>query len=365
MQITQEDILTAQTLLSGTGISLIDAARIIRNILDARPKSSKIVSIEFCHKVVETGKRNLRTKEMSFEEGLELYIKSKAHLRKDSLRDIKYLSNRLKKSCPDLAKRNFSELSPADCETWLTETFTTSSHFKQSANERCISNDPKDETVYEVNASQFNKGRTILHALFEFAFRHEWCNRNPVKLVERKKVIEKEITPLSIDETKRIIKTAQCNKHKACMPAIGILLFAGIRPREVRRLKWGDIDLAENSITVRSQCSKTGGVRSVEICPTLKSILQSAKITDLNTHICPPNWTQRWKEIRNASGFKNNWTQDCLRHTYASFHAKYYRDLPRLQLNMGHRDLSLLQSRYINMHGISSSDARTFFYKPN
>ena len=55
------------------------------------------------------------------------------------------------------------------------------------------------------------------------------------------------------------------------------------------------------------------------------------------------------------------WVQDVLRHTYASFHAKNYADLPRLQLNMGHRDQSLLRSRYINMHGISRAEAKSFF----
>ena len=66
-----------------------------------------------------------------------------------------------------------------------------------------------------------------------------------------------------------------------------------------------------------------------------------------------------------SSGFRGRWVQDVLRHTYASFHAKNYADLPRLQLNMGHRDLSLLHSRYINMHGISRADAKRFFEPKN
>ena len=63
----------------------------------------------------------------------------------------------------------------------------------------------------------------------------------------------------------------------------------------------------------------------------------------------------------NVEPFERRWVQDVLRHTYASFHAKNYADLPRLQLNMGHRDLSLLRSRYINMRGISRVEAKSFF----
>ncbi len=62
-----------------------------------------------------------------------------------------------------------------------------------------------------------------------------------------------------------------------------------------------------------------------------------------------------------ASGFKGLWVQDVLRHTYASYFAKRYSDFPRLQLNMGHRDISLLRSRYVNMQNISKSDAADFF----
>ena len=107
----------------------------------------------------------------------------------------------------------------------------------------------------------------MLYGLFEFALKHEWCELNPLKLVERRKVIEKEIAPLTHTQTEYLLKSAKSGNNSGCLPAIGLLLFAGIRPREVRRLKWKDIDLEENSITVRSQCSKTGGVRQVEILP--------------------------------------------------------------------------------------------------
>ena len=138
-------------------------------------------------------------------------------------------------------------------------------------------------------------------------------------------------------------------------------MFAGVRPREVHRLTWKDIDLEENSITIHSLCSKTGGVRQVEICSSLKRLLAPFANGKKNEKVCPKNWQKRWRDIRNDSGFKNVWVQDILRHTYASYHAKRFKDLPRLQLNMGHYDLSLLRSRYVNMRGISHTDARDFF----
>ena len=347
--------------LGGAKVSALDSARFVRNILDAKPSDSRLTDAQFVLKVIEVGLRHIRTKEMSFTKGFNLYYETKKEiLRPDSLRDIRYLANRLMRSNPQLANLNFSELSRSNCEDWLNDTFSTPSQFKRSANEISPqAKDPKGETAHKVSASQFNKGRSFLHAIFEFAIRREWCDKNPIKQIERKKVVEKEIIPLKLSETKRLIKTARNESPKYAMVA-ALLVYAGIRPREVRRLSWHDIDTEENTITVRSQCSKTGGVRHVEISPVLNSLLIVNK-TENHSPVCPADWQRRWRKIRDKSGFKGLWVQDVLRHTYASYFAKRYSDLPRLQLNMGYRDLSLLRSRYVNMQNISKTDAKEFF----
>lgn len=328
------EIISATTLLERKGISLLDATRLICNALDAFPKSSALTPVQFCSKIIEAGKRQVHIVEMSVSEGFAVYLESKQHLRKDSFNDIRYLGKRLLRTKPELGKRNFSELSVAECEEWINSAFST--------------------------PSQHNKARTMLHGLFEFALRREWCDKNPIKRIERKKVVEKEIQPLKLAETKRLIKTAQ-NESPVYAVVAALLVYAGIRPREVRRLTWRDIDTEEKTITVRSQCSKTGGVRQVEIPPVLNRLLITHSHELKEEKICPTDWQRRWRKIRDNSGFRGRWVQDVLRHTYASFHAKNYADLPRLQLNMGHRDLSLLRSRYVNMHGISRIEAKSFF----
>ena len=329
------EIISAQTLLDGRGITILDAARLACNMLDSLPKSSALTPLQFCSKIIETGRRHLRTAEMSVENGFALYLETKRHLRPESFSDIRYLGNRLLKANPELAARNFSELSVSECEEWINEAFST--------------------------PPQFNKARAMLHGLFEFALRREWCDKNPIKRIARRKVVEKEIQPLKLSETRRLIKTAQ-KESPSCGVAAALLVYTGIRPREVVRLTWRDIDTEENTITIRSQCSKTGGVRQVEIPPVLNKLLNANK-AESNSPICPPNWQRRWRKIRDNSGFRGRWVCDVLRHTYASFHAKRYSDLPRLQLNMGHRDQSLLRSRYINMRGISKQSAYEFWTK--
>ena len=327
------EYISAKRILTGTDVSVLDAVRIAKNILDAKPKNFALTDLQFCAKVIEVGLRHIRTKEISLADGFALYLKSKQHLRPDSIRDIRCIGNRLLRTKPEFGKRNFSELSVSECEEWLNAAFHTD--------------------------SQFNKARTMLHGLFEFAIRREWCDKNPIKRIERRKVVEKEIQPLKLAETKRLIKTAQ-NESPVYAIVAALLVYTGIRPREVRRLTWRDIDTEEKTITVRSQCSKTGGVRQVEIPPVLNRLLITHK-PENTSRICPTDWQRCWRKIRDNSGFRGRWVQDVLRHTYASFHAKNYADLPRLQLNMGHRDQSLLRSRYINMRGISRAEAKSFF----
>lgn len=352
---------SAQEVLGKAKVSVLDSARFVRNILDAKPSDSKLTDAQFVLKVIEAGLRNIRAKEMSLADGFALYLKSKQHLRPDSIRDIRCIGNRLLRMRSEFGGRNFSELSVAECEEWLNAAFHTDTQFKRSANEISPqAKDPKGETAHKVSASQFNKARAMLHGLFEFAIRREWCDKNPIKRIERKKVVEKEIQPLKLSETKRLIKIAQ-NESPTYAVVAALLVYTGIRPREVRRLTWRDIDTEEKTITVRSQCSKTGGVRQVEIPPVLNRLLITHSRELKEEKICPTDWQRRWRKIRDNSGFRGRWVQDVLRHTYASFHAKNYADLPRLQLNMGHRDQSLLRSRYVNMHGISRAEAKSFF----
>ena len=78
---------SAKKVLGKAKISVLDSVRFVRNILDAKPKDSKLTDAQFILKVIEVGLRNVRAKEMSLTDGFALYLKSKQHLRPDSIRD--------------------------------------------------------------------------------------------------------------------------------------------------------------------------------------------------------------------------------------------------------------------------------------
>ena len=148
----------AKKLLIGCRLSIVNATRLIKNILDAKPSNSPLTDIQFVAKVIEVGLRNIRNTEKSFEDGFKIYLESKQHLRPDSIRDIRCIGNRLIRTSPELGERNFSELSVSECEEWLNAAFHTDNQFKRSANEISPqAKDPKGETAHKVSASQVLK----------------------------------------------------------------------------------------------------------------------------------------------------------------------------------------------------------------
>ncbi len=105
------------------------------------------------------------------------------------------------------------------------------------------------------------------------------------------------------------------------------------------RLKSDDFNREEQQVIIRPRTSKTGGGRVVP--------LRGVRSIRKKHRIIPRNWQRRWHALLCAAGFRGKWSPDTCRHTFASYHAAYFRNLPELQLEMGHRDASLLRSRYM------------------
>ena len=151
----------------------------------------------------------------------------------------------------------------------------------------------------------------------------------------------------------------------ACLAAVGLMLYAGIRPEEVRRLDWAQIDLREGVVSLRARHSKTGGARIVTIRPVLRNLLERAAAMGFRAgSVCPRNWPAKWRALRRLAGWdgkEKKWTADILRHTFASYFARHFKNLHVLQLEMGHSSSDLLRTRYLNMEGVTEMTAAIFW----
>lgn len=87
-----------------------------------------------------------------------------------------------------------------------------------------------------------------LHRAFGFAVKQELLIRNPVDMVEPPKIDRPEITPLTMEQVKHLLRV--CHDQEIYIPVM-LAVTLGLRRGEALGLQWSDIDLAEKTLTVR------------------------------------------------------------------------------------------------------------------
>lgn len=169
--------------------------------------------------------------------------------------------------------------------------------------------------------------RTIRPA-FSWAVRRKWLQVSPFSFLERVRVKRKPIVIYTPTEAAALMRACP----RDAVAAFALLLFAGVRPKELTRLKWGNI--RDGFVHISADIAKTQQVRNVEIEPNLASWLAATGKHEPEAPICPPNWVRRSRAIRAAAGVHS--LPDTPRHSYASYHLAAFKDLPTLKANMGH-----------------------------
>lgn len=211
------------------------------------------------------------------------------------------------------------------------------------------------DTAFGGSAHSYTKGRAILHSIFAYGLRQEWCSENPVKRIGMPRLNEKEIIPLTPAEIRRLQQTAQQPQHREMLFSLHLMVYGGVRPTEVSRLTEDCIQPDRNRVIIPPSGSKTGGGRVIPLLR--KQLLQGVSPS------IPRNWQKRWRALRRDAGFSSGqWQPDVCRHTFASYHAAYFRNLPELQLIMGHRSTDLLRTRYLNLPTVQH--ARQYWAQP-
>ncbi len=331
----------AEAFLRGSGLSVLDAVRLALEIHEARSPelSTEKRRMEYYRRVIRLGVEACAQegRTVSFREALEKSLASRAGRRRRTLGEIRQCCRRILHVHPELSNMPMRSISAEYCRKLIMESYRT--------------------------PSTQRKARRLLHALFAFCLRNGWCACNPVAAVEIPMVPEEPIDVLSIGQVRCLLATARRPEHIACAPAVGLMLWAGIRPTELTRLRWQDVHVADRVITVAARHSKTGGARHVTLAPVLINWLkETAPFRLPGTHIVPRAWVRRWRALRLAAGF-DHWHPDTLRHTFASYHLKQFRNLAMLQIDMGHADAQLLRTRYLSMAGITAEGAAAFWGK--
>ncbi len=304
--------------MKGLPLGGVDAARLVLECVEGLGCRTeglpRVELMELVRRVMRAGIAAIEQQERTvpLEQAAWASVEARAGRRPTTTRDLRHYVRRLLK-VEGFAQLPLRAMTVGQCRELLHKAFGHSAH-------------------------SYRKGRAILHSIFAYGVRQEWCDSNPVARIEVPPVAERTIEPLSQVEVERLTEAAQGRRFRDMRFSLSLLLYSGVRPAEVERLKAEDVCWEERQVIIRPQKSKTGGGRVVPLraLPGLRR--QDCRV--------PRNWQNRWLALRRAAGF-SHWVPDVCRHTFASYHAAHFRNLPELQLEMGHRDLSLLRTRYM------------------
>lgn len=269
----------------------------------------------------------------TFQHTVQESLRSRHHRRPSTLADLRSYANRML-ALSNWQNRDLRGISRADCRQLLQE------HFAKSAHVYC-------------------KARTILHSFFVYGYRQGWCDFNPVTGIESMQVQEETVRILSMRQVRALRKAMALDEFRSMAAAVRLMLWCGVRPGEVQRLRWKDIDPREGVVYIDARSSKTGGARAVPLRGGA-AVLRQCRDKEPLQYIAPRNWQHLWAALRLRAGM-HHWQQDALRHTFASYHLKFFHNIHLLQEEMGHRDSTLLRTRYLNLRNLSSRAASLFF----
>jgi integrase len=182
-----------------------------------------------------------------------------------------------------------------------------------------------------------NTFRRRLAALFNFAKRRGYINENPVADVERAKERETEIAILTVSELVRLLECA----GSEMLPFWTIGAFAGLRPAEIGRLTWNEIDFDAGVIEVKASKAKTATRRLITIQPNLREWL--APYRAHVGRVCPVNLQRKINDDRERAGLRTGWPQNALRHSFGSYHLARFNDAAKLALEMGNSPATIFR----------------------
>ncbi|MFI0711677.1 tyrosine-type recombinase/integrase [Streptomyces inhibens] len=106
------------------------------------------------------------------------------------------------------------------------------------------------------SAATAKEAHRVLRTALTAATREELVTRNVASLVEAPKVVSRETTPWSLDETLTFLEEARRDPLYA---AFVLAIAMGLRRGEVLGLRWSDVDLDGRVIRISNQVQRIGG----------------------------------------------------------------------------------------------------------
>ena len=119
----------------------------------------------------------------------------------------------------------------------------------------------RDDTLASYAAATVSRDLTILGEIFAWAISRELCERNPALDVKRPKARQRQGHDLGPAQVQLLLRSFDDEQARL---AFLTFVLTGIRKSELQRMRWRDVDLIENRITIPYSKSESG-VRVVAV----------------------------------------------------------------------------------------------------
>ncbi|MCK4870028.1 MAG: site-specific integrase [Gammaproteobacteria bacterium] len=182
-----------------------------------------------------------------------------------------------------------------------------------------------------------------------------WVDGNPVQKVRKPKEPRGIVRFLSDDERRRLLAAAKESKNQCLYLIVVLCLSTGARKMEVLDLKWDDVDLNRQVITLHE--TKNGERRVLPIAGrALELLKQHAEVNRCNSNLVfssphrpdkPIDIRAAWENALIRAEIKNFRFHD-LRHSAASYLAMNGASMAEIAEVLGHKTLQMVK-RYAHL----------------
>ena len=226
---------------------------------------------------------------------------------------------------------------------------------------------------------------TILHTLFKAAYLGDMVEKNPMDRVSRPvprkdEIRETEAQALTVEELRAVLEALEAEPLK-WRALVHLLIDTGMRRGECCGLRWEDVDLTAQVVTIRRNLCytpargvyvdtpKSGKVREVDIGPDTVSLLEALKAQSVGEFVFtqqsgepmhPQSPTRYLKKLSAKCGVPDLHPHK-LRHTFASVAITAGADVASVSEALGHSDKAVTLRMYTHADAESRKRAAQIF----
>lgn len=289
----------------------------------------KVELLDAVRSYIESHKR--RTASISFLGLYNQFLEAKSDRNPEYLRELRITRDRF----PDLHERMVSDITHLELESVLSP----------------------------LSPGARNPVMRYLRAVFFFGIKRGYLAENPVSRLDFAERKRKEIETIPAEKVQAMLAHALEN-DLSLLPYLVFGFFAGIRPDgELQKLEWDDVKLAEKTIVIRPEVSKTNRRRFPKISPNAAAWIEAyrqrggtfeGKVSQYTDSELREHRKTNWK----AAGIEK-WIQQGMRHTFCSNWLAFHKEVNELVLQSGHDSVDTMWRNYHK--GVTEAEAKAFW----